>query len=104
MYLIRSESRRTGLASPAGILIVLSVSTQTISVVGPTLGGLLIGAGVESTARAAHEHGYHVTTVADAMADRDADGHRHAVERIFPASARPPRRTRSSRGSPAELS
>ena len=43
MYLIRSESRRTGLASPAGILTVLSVSTQTISVIGPTLGGLLIG-------------------------------------------------------------
>lgn len=45
MYLIRSESRRTGLASPAGILTVLSVSTQTISVIGPTLGGLLIGLG-----------------------------------------------------------
>ncbi|MEU7814297.1 MFS transporter [Pseudonocardia sp. NPDC049154] len=45
MYLIRSESRRTGLASPAGILTVLSVSTQTISVIGPTLGGLAIGLG-----------------------------------------------------------
>lgn len=45
MYLIRSESRRTGQDSPAGILTVLAVSTQTIAVIGPTLGGLLIGLG-----------------------------------------------------------
>ncbi|MCE0761781.1 isochorismatase family protein [Pseudonocardia kujensis] len=48
------------------------------------LTGIATSAGVESTARAAHEHGYHVTTVTDAMADRDADLHRHSVERIFP--------------------
>lgn len=45
MYLIRSEATRTGRDSPAGILTLLSVATQTIAVVGPTLGGLLIGAG-----------------------------------------------------------
>ncbi|WFR67175.1 MFS transporter [Curtobacterium flaccumfaciens] len=45
MYLIRSESARTGIASPAGVLTALSVATQTIAVVGPTLGGLLIGLG-----------------------------------------------------------
>lgn len=45
MYLIRSEARRTGHDSPAGILTVLAVSTQTIAVIGPTLGGLLIGLG-----------------------------------------------------------
>ena len=45
MYLIRSEGRRTGRDSPAGVLTVLAVSTQTIAVVGPTLGGLLIGLG-----------------------------------------------------------
>ncbi|GAA3342347.1 MFS transporter [Curtobacterium pusillum] len=45
MYLIRSESARTGIASPAGVLTALSVATQTIAVVGPTLGGLLIGMG-----------------------------------------------------------
>lgn len=45
MYLIRSEGRRTGRDSPAGILTVLAVSTQTIAVVGPSLGGLLIGLG-----------------------------------------------------------
>ena len=45
MYLIRSEGERTGRASPADILTLLSVSTQTIAVVGPTLGGLLITVG-----------------------------------------------------------
>lgn len=45
MHLIRAEARRTGRDSPAGVLTVLSVSTQTISVIGPPLGGLLIGLG-----------------------------------------------------------
>ncbi|MEU6711514.1 isochorismatase family protein [Nonomuraea sp. NPDC046802] len=37
-----------------------------------------------STARAAYEHGYNVTLVTDAMTDRDAEAHRHSMERIFP--------------------
>ena len=45
MFLIRSEARRTGRDSPAGILTALSVATQTVAVIGPTLGGLLIGLG-----------------------------------------------------------
>ncbi|MBO1753668.1 MFS transporter [Allobranchiibius sp. CTAmp26] len=45
MYLIRSEAERTGIRSPAGVLTALSVATQTIAVIGPTLGGLLIGLG-----------------------------------------------------------
>ena len=45
MHLIRSESRRTGIDSPAVVLTVLAVSTQTIAVIGPTLGGLLIDLG-----------------------------------------------------------
>jgi MFS family permease len=45
MSMIRSEARRTGQDSPAGVLTVLAVSTQTIAVIGPTLGGLLIGLG-----------------------------------------------------------
>ncbi|MGH1550655.1 MFS transporter [Leifsonia poae] len=44
MHLIRAEGQRTGVASPAVILTILSVTTQTVAVVGPTLGGLLIGA------------------------------------------------------------
>jgi MFS family permease len=45
MYLIRSEARRTGKESPAGVLTALSVTNQTIAIVGPTLGGLLVGLG-----------------------------------------------------------
>jgi MFS family permease len=45
MSLIRSESARTHRRSPTGVLTVLTVSSQTISVIGPTLGGLLIGVG-----------------------------------------------------------
>ncbi|MCP2341125.1 MFS transporter [Actinomadura rupiterrae] len=45
MALLRSESDRTGRSSPAGVLAALSASAQVIAVVGPTLGGLLIGLG-----------------------------------------------------------
>ncbi|MBE1493640.1 MFS family permease [Amycolatopsis lexingtonensis] len=45
MRLIRDESERTGRDSPASVLTVLAVSTQTISVLGPALGGLLIDVG-----------------------------------------------------------
>ncbi|MEU6427667.1 MFS transporter [Microbispora sp. NPDC046973] len=45
MFLLRAEADRTGMRSPSGILAALSISNQVIAVVGPTLGGLLIGAG-----------------------------------------------------------
>ncbi|MFD7711427.1 MFS transporter [Streptomyces sp. NPDC059785] len=45
MSLLRSEAERTGRDSPAGVLTVLAVSNQTIAVIGPSLGGLLIGLG-----------------------------------------------------------
>ncbi|MEU9451087.1 MFS transporter [Streptomyces sp. NPDC048277] len=45
MRLTRSEAERTGQDSPAGVLTALAVSAQTVAVVGPTLGGALIGAG-----------------------------------------------------------
>ncbi|WP_040815716.1 isochorismatase family protein [Nocardia concava] len=48
------------------------------------LAGLTTSIGVESTARAAYEHGYHVTLATDAMADLDAEAHRNSIERIFP--------------------
>ncbi|WP_225627454.1 isochorismatase family protein [Streptomyces werraensis] len=48
------------------------------------LTGAATSIGVESTARAAHEHGYHVTVVTDAVTDMDADAHRNSVEKIFP--------------------
>ncbi|WP_019927034.1 MFS transporter [Nocardia sp. BMG111209] len=45
MYLIRSESRRTGHDSPARVLTALSIASQTVVVLGPTAGGLLIHLG-----------------------------------------------------------
>lgn len=43
MALIRGEADRTGTDSPEGVLTVLSIATSTIAVVGPSLGGLLLG-------------------------------------------------------------
>jgi MFS family permease len=45
MRLIRDEGERTGTDRPAGVLTILAISTQTIAVIGPPLGGLLIGLG-----------------------------------------------------------
>jgi len=46
--------------------------------------GVATSIGVESTARQAHEHGYHVTLAVDAMTDLDLTDHEHSVTRIFP--------------------
>ena len=46
--------------------------------------GVATQAGVESTARSAHELGYHVVLATDAMTTGDAASHDHTVERIFP--------------------
>ncbi|HEX6358368.1 isochorismatase family protein [Actinophytocola sp.] len=48
------------------------------------LSGVATSLGVESTARAAHEHGYHVTLATDAMTDLDPTAHEHSVGKIFP--------------------
>ncbi|MET8808744.1 MFS transporter [Streptomyces sp. NPDC004546] len=45
MRLTRGEAERTGQDSPAGVLAALAVANQTVAVVGPALGGLLIGLG-----------------------------------------------------------
>lgn len=46
--------------------------------------GVSTSAGVESTARHAHEHGFHVTLAVDAMTDMNPDAHLNSVTRIFP--------------------
>ncbi|MFF8905707.1 MFS transporter [Streptomyces olivaceoviridis] len=45
MRLTRAEAERTGQDSPAGVLTALAVANQTVAVVGPALGGLLIQLG-----------------------------------------------------------
>jgi nicotinamidase-related amidase len=49
--------------------------------------GVATTVGVESTARSAYDHGYHVVLVTDAMTDRSPDAHRHAIELTFPRIA-----------------
>jgi nicotinamidase-related amidase len=46
--------------------------------------GIATTAGVESTARAAHEHGYNVVIATDAVTDMSGDAHDNSIARIFP--------------------
>ena len=46
------------------------------------IAGISTSFGVESTARSAYDLGYNVVFVGDAMTDRDAEVHRHSIERI----------------------
>ncbi|MFC8533846.1 isochorismatase family protein [Streptomyces sp. NPDC057249] len=46
--------------------------------------GIATSIGVESTARSAHEHGYHVTLATDAMTDMSGEAHDNSVRLIFP--------------------
>jgi nicotinamidase-related amidase len=46
--------------------------------------GIATSIGVESTARQAHESGFHVTLVTDAMTDMHLEAHNNSVTRIFP--------------------
>jgi nicotinamidase-related amidase len=48
------------------------------------LGGVATSLGVESTARAAHERGYHLTLVTDAMTDINPAAHTHTIGWVFP--------------------
>ncbi|GAA5072623.1 hydrolase [Streptomyces similanensis] len=62
----------------------LDVQLRRRGVTQIVLTGIATSIGVESTARAAHEHGYHVTLATDAMSDMAEETHRNSVERIFP--------------------
>lgn len=64
----------TGLAEHLNDLVV----TQVV------LTGVATSIGVESTARQAHEHGFHVTLAIDAMTDTSAEAHENSITRIFP--------------------
>jgi nicotinamidase-related amidase len=48
------------------------------------IAGIATSAGVESTARHAHENGYNVTLATDAMTDMSMEAHEHAVTYVFP--------------------
>jgi nicotinamidase-related amidase len=57
---------------------------QRLGVTQIVLAGVATSIGVESTARHAHELGFHVALAVDAMTDLDLDAHNHSVTRIFP--------------------
>jgi|SRR5271168_4057126 len=48
------------------------------------LAGVATSIGVESTARAAHELGYNVALISDAITDLDVGNHTHSMTKIFP--------------------
>jgi len=48
------------------------------------LTGIATTIGVESTARSAHELGYNVVLVTDAMSDSSGENHQHSVDKVFP--------------------
>lgn len=52
------------------------------------LAGIVTSIGVESTAREAHDHGYHQIFVEDAMSDPSEESHYHTISRIFPRIGR----------------
>jgi nicotinamidase-related amidase len=62
----------------------LDTHLRELGVTQIVLVGVATSAGVESTARSAHERGYHVVVVTDAVTDRSAQAHANSVERIFP--------------------
>jgi nicotinamidase-related amidase len=62
----------------------LDTLLRDLGVTQVVLAGVSTSAGVESTARSAYDHGYHVVLATDAMADQDPDSHRHSLDRVFP--------------------
>jgi nicotinamidase-related amidase len=62
----------------------LDTLLRGLGVIQIMLAGVSTSSGVESTARSAHDHGYHVVLATDAMADPDSESHRHSLERVFP--------------------
>jgi nicotinamidase-related amidase len=62
----------------------LDVQLRRRGVTGLVVAGVRTCIGIEGTARAAHERGYNLTFVEDAMADIDGEAHDHTVNRILP--------------------
>ena len=62
----------------------LDAHLRGLGVTQVVLTGISTTSGVESTARSAYDHGYHVVLATDAMTDTDPVAHANSVERIFP--------------------
>lgn len=57
---------------------------RALGVTQVVIAGIATSIGVESTARHAHELGFNVTLVVDAMTDLNPDAHINSITRIFP--------------------
>lgn len=88
-----------GLASPTDLCITkhqwgaffgteLDLQLRRRGVTSIVLGGIATNFGVESTARAAHEHGYAVIFAEDLTSSLSEEMHRFAYTHIFPAIGR----------------
>ena len=88
-----------GLAEPSDIRITkrqwgafygteLDLQLRRRGVTTVVIGGIATNIGVESTARAAHEHGYAVVLAEDATSARSSAQHSFAFEHIFPKLGR----------------
>jgi len=73
----RSAFAGTGLAE---LLLGLGVTQVVVT-------GISTSGGVESTARSAHEEGFHVSLPIDAMTDRTPESHEYSIRKIFPRIA-----------------
>ena len=62
----------------------LAAHLTELGVTQVVIGGVATSIGVESTARQAHEHGFHVTLVTDAMTDLNPAAHDNTISHIFP--------------------
>jgi nicotinamidase-related amidase len=62
----------------------LEAHLRSLGVTQLIMAGVATSIGVESTARQAHELGYHVTLATDAMTDRSMAAHNHSITSIFP--------------------
>ena len=62
----------------------LDAHLRGLGVTQVVLTGISTTSGIESTARSAYDHGYHVVLAIDAMTDTDPDAHANSIERIFP--------------------
>src|SRR6202041_3655075 len=91
----QSQCEISGLAEPSDIRITkrqwgafygteLDLQLRRRGVTTVVIGGIATNMGVESTARAAHEHGYAVVLADDATAGFSAEIHAFAFEHIFP--------------------
>jgi nicotinamidase-related amidase len=62
----------------------LHAQLQSQNVTQVFLAGIATSAGVEATACSAHDHGYNVVFVTDAMTDRSPEAHAYRIETAFP--------------------